>query len=72
MKKLRLNTSAFNKSEVLSRSQLKKVLGGNGPGSKGHPCVGDIDCSPPNGLCRGGYCCPADNYLLECWDGSGR
>ncbi|WP_316838187.1 hypothetical protein [Pedobacter nutrimenti] len=32
MKKLSLNTSAFHKGEVLTRSQLKKVLGGDGSG----------------------------------------
>jgi hypothetical protein len=36
MKKLSLNASAFQKGEVLTRSQLKKVLGGNGSG--GGPC----------------------------------
>ena len=40
MKKLKLNVLAFQKGEVLTRSQLKKVLGGSGSddGSGGGPC----------------------------------
>lgn len=30
MKKLNLKSNAFNKGEVLTRAQLKKVLGGDG------------------------------------------
>jgi hypothetical protein len=33
MKKLSLNALAFQKGEVLTRSQLKKVLGGSGSGT---------------------------------------
>ncbi len=35
MEKLKLSTSAFQKGEVLTRSQLKKVLGGELSGSGG-------------------------------------
>lgn len=39
MKKLKLNALAFNKGEVLSRTQLKNILGGSGSAGSG-PCVG--------------------------------
>lgn len=44
MKKLVLKSSAFNGGEVLSREQLKKVMGGdggsgNGSGSGGSPKI---------------------------------
>lgn len=35
MKKLKLSTSAFQKGEVLTRAQLKKVVGGQGSGEDG-------------------------------------
>ncbi|WP_293788739.1 hypothetical protein [uncultured Pedobacter sp.] len=44
MKKLSLKPNAFNKGEVLTRTQLKKVMGGVGSGagtpggSNGNPC----------------------------------
>ncbi|SMC61102.1 hypothetical protein [Pedobacter nyackensis] len=42
MKKLSLNASAFQKGEVLTRSQLKQVLGGNGSEEDGS---GDGTCT---------------------------
>lgn len=45
MKKLRLNASAFQKGEALTRSQLKKALGGGGSTDEGR-CV---QCSCHNG-----------------------
>ncbi len=38
MKKLTLTPNAFDKGEVLTRTQLKKVMGGSGSGS-GHGCT---------------------------------
>lgn len=38
MKKLKLNSNAFDKGEVLTRSQLKKVMGGDGSGGAGGNC----------------------------------
>jgi len=35
MKKLSLKSNAFDKGEVLTRTQLKKVIGGDGSGSGG-------------------------------------
>jgi hypothetical protein len=42
MKKLSLNASVFQKGEVLTKSQLKKVLGGDGSGTE--PGGGLIQC----------------------------
>jgi hypothetical protein len=53
MKKLGLKDLSFQKGEVLTRNQLKNVLGGSGSGSGsgsgGHtscksPCKSDADC----------------------------
>lgn len=39
MKKLSLKASIFNKGEVLTRAQLKKVMGGDGSESGGDQCI---------------------------------
>lgn len=46
MKKLSLRASIFQKGEVLTRDQLKKVLGGDGSdgGSSGGPGVCNFHC----------------------------
>ncbi|MBE5322223.1 hypothetical protein IM793_23925 [Pedobacter sp. MR2016-19] len=38
MKKLTLKPNAFEKDEVLTRTQLKKVMGGDGSGSGRYRC----------------------------------
>ncbi len=43
MKKLSLKSNAFNKGEVLTRAQLKKVMGGNESGS-GDTCNDGATC----------------------------
>lgn len=69
MKKLTLNNVNFAKAEVLSRTQLKKVMGGSG--SDVDPCYGatngcPIDWSPKvchiNNFCAMGtlICVPDD------------
>ncbi|SMC61087.1 hypothetical protein [Pedobacter nyackensis] len=58
MKKLSLNASAFQKGEVLTRSQLKQVLGGDGSEEDGS---GDKVCPD---TCGGSL--PACAEGLEC------
>jgi hypothetical protein len=53
MKKLSLKTSDFQRGEVLTRKQLKNVLGGDGSGSGGDtPCTSecsdDTNCITPD------------------------
>jgi len=65
MKKLSLTASAFQKGEVLSRAQLKKVLGGDGSGDGGEfgtctvtvhcgtaPSSSTISCTGQAGKCK--------------------
>ncbi len=52
MKKLKLTPSTYNRGEVLTKAQLKKVMGGDGSGS---PCMNNGDCGI-NGNCVYGYC----------------
>ena len=80
MKKLSLKSSAFNKGEVLTREQLKKVMGGDdGSGSGGgggdSPKVkacsgkknGDSCSFVYNGTDSYGYCrAYAPDYTLHC------
>lgn len=40
MKKLKLNLQQFPGAEVLTRSQLKNVLGGHATNTTGHACYG--------------------------------
>lgn len=64
MKKLSLKTSKFNKGEVLTRAQLKKVMGGDGSGTgsdvfgkctvKTTCSTGSVECSSDNGKCYKG------------------
>jgi hypothetical protein len=39
MKKLKLNALQLGATEVLTRAQLKNVLGGDGSGDEGGPCL---------------------------------
>ena len=50
MKKLKLNALAFQSGEVLTRIQLKNVLGGSDPGSGGGPDCDD-ECSSAGSEC---------------------
>lgn len=45
MKKLKLNVNAFNKGTVLTREQLKKVLGGSISGSGAPACKEQTECN---------------------------
>lgn len=72
MKKLNLNSSVFQAGEVLSRNQLKKVLGGYGDGGYGGAgaCVAAINCGtndkPRNiscGCTNGGSCSSGDTSV---------
>jgi natural product precursor len=69
MKKLKLNLQQFEGAEVLTRSQLKKILGGDtgsGDGCSTEACgtslpndCGDVGCQCINGdlgLGDGGWC----------------
>ena len=66
MKKLKLSATAFNKGEVLSRAQLKKVMGGLGSGT---PCAVDFDCGVA-GNCIGGFCDNSWGGGSNCYDGN--
>lgn len=81
MKKLKLTPSNYNRGEVLTKAQLKKVMGGDGSGT---PCSSDFNCGV-YGHCISGYCdnsygggasCQVNNggcdYGRACiYDGSG-
>lgn len=64
MKKLKLNQTSFAGAEILSRAQLKKVMGGTGSdtigtpgGDNGNPCANDA--------------CSGSAGTLVCQDGEG-
>lgn len=48
MKKLSLKPNAFDKGEVLTRTQLRKIMGGSG--SHGEKCETHADC-PSGHVC---------------------
>lgn len=48
MKKLKLNVGSFDFDEILSRDQLKNILGGDPPASTGGPCPSNV-CSVYSG-----------------------
>lgn len=56
MKKLKLTPSTYNRGEVLTKAQLKKVMGGGGSGT---PCIIDFDCGVAgrciNFMCNNSY-----------------
>lgn len=69
MKKLNLNSSVFQTGEVLSRSQLKKVLGGYGDYGGG-ACLAIINCGTEKdrrdidcGCTTGGTCSSNDTSV---------
>jgi hypothetical protein len=51
MKKLQLAALRLGSAEVLSRSQMKNIMGGSGTQQ---PCFEDSNCS--SGRCMAGYC----------------
>ncbi len=58
MKKLRLNVNAFDKGEVLSRAQLKKVMGGDTGSIISSKCRDQTTCRfvDGGGSSEEGYC----------------
>lgn len=69
MKKLKLNLQSLN-AEVLTKSQLKSIIGGLGDvgdGEKcayGHPsCLNDDQCARLNA----GVCCTSSSHVSCCW-----
>ncbi len=57
MKKLKLNLQNFEGAEVLTRMQLKNVMGGSGGESGSGPnctdkCSSDSDCSGGDNSCK--------------------
>ncbi|TCD27789.1 hypothetical protein EZ456_07525 [Pedobacter psychrodurus] len=77
MKKLILNPSSFNQGEVLTRAQLKKVMGGLGsesgtPGSCTVTFVcgtsGTISCTSANGICKREPATKTENAYVQCDD----
>lgn len=75
MKKLILNTSTFQKGEILTRAQLKKVLGGDdssGSGAFGTCTVtvncgaGSISCSGTAGRCKRGGGTFTEKAYVQC------
>jgi len=67
MKKLSLNASAFPKGEVLTRAQLKKVLGGDGSGGTDDcksECNADSDCTGEYKICKSYHCEKGGEYKV--------
>jgi hypothetical protein len=56
MKKLILNRVTFAGAEVLSRAQLKKVMGGSGETTTGSGCTSSSQCMSNDGCPQSG--CP--------------
>lgn len=79
MKKLKLGASVFQKEEALTRSQLKKVLGGDGSNANGKCLVycrnssgvqvGDdkevSSCEPPLGTTMDNACYGVSGYVRD-------
>lgn len=70
MKKISLNISAFNKGEVLTRAQLKKVMGGDGSG-EGSGLVSSCSVTCPSGVkkdkdCGNGNTCKTSGTKITC------
>ncbi|MET3875807.1 hypothetical protein [Chitinophaga sp. OAE865] len=63
MKKLILSIQQFEYVELLTREQLKQVLGGNIYTKGNDTCVASVDCGPRQGLI---YC---EGPLGTCFEG---
>lgn len=69
MKKLKLQALQLGAKEVLSRSQLKEILGGDGSGGSGGTgwsyCTAKCPGTPHDNTCAGftGYACTATDGL---------
>jgi len=65
MKKLRLSAVVLEKGEALSRSQLKKVLGGSDSGSDDckDECTSDKPC-PSGQTCTAYHCESGGEYYV--------
>lgn len=74
MKKLKLNLATMQGTEVLSRDQLKKIVGGASSGSKEYCVTPGTSCGPltPTGesyVCSiegDSCCCGHSDYNAEC------
>lgn len=82
MKKLKLKALELGANEVLSRSQLKNILGGSGGSAGSGPgsglgwgnnyCEATAVCGATSITCSGkGYCRGKDFEFVECFDGFG-
>ncbi|ARS40447.1 hypothetical protein CA265_12580 [Sphingobacteriaceae bacterium GW460-11-11-14-LB5] len=77
MKKLSLKPNAFKKGEVLTRAQLKKVMGGTGSGIGNCQENYYLSCTTPGGKedwCRSsisGDATAACNAIYPAYNGSG-
>ena len=64
MKKLNLNVANLGATEILSREELKKVLGGTGTGTDS----GDTQCDTASATCEEGTDSDCSiNERGECW-----
>lgn len=81
MEKLKLSSKAFNEGEVLNRSQLKKVMGGDGSGGSGtggggSTCSATASCGSNASVSCDGYgtngCFASDNAYVECTNSFGQ
>jgi len=76
MKKLNLKASDLNQGEVLSRSQLRRILGGDGSGSGSDTVYVTVQCTAScsgggevacSGLIPGYGCSATDNQGCTGW-----
>ena len=72
MKKIRLNAANLEATEILSRDQLKSILGGDGSGYSGQSCGTSAILCVNNSTCTTGLGTPGTcgiteiNRLLYC------
>lgn len=70
MKKLKLKALTLGAQEVLTRAQLKNILGGDGSGSGSYgtvPCSATASCGSHVAVCSGiGACSARDGWGATC------
>lgn len=62
MKTLKLNFGQVD--EILTREQLKQIVGGTGSSGPGASCINDDNCSGNTPYCIGGSC--VNKYAKAC------